>query len=114
MSMHRTLNPSSDSAPARLMAVVVLPTPPFWLAIAISFVTGASPLVTSRGVVWRAGRTAGGMAPCYSTRREPRQALYPQMQRLVHHFCGYLERQMALPEGQRLSSRRAFADCLCT
>src|SRR5207247_7717586 len=43
MSTHRTRKPSSASAPARLIAVVVLPTPPFWLAIAITFVTGASP-----------------------------------------------------------------------
>ena len=34
--MHRTRSPSSANAPARLIAVVVLPTPPFWLAIAIT------------------------------------------------------------------------------
>ena len=41
MSTSRTLKPSSASAPARLIAVVVLPTPPFWLAIAITCVKGS-------------------------------------------------------------------------
>src|SRR4051794_16893747 len=49
MSMQRTLNPSSARAPARLIAVVVLPTPPFWLAIAITWVTGASPRIWADG-----------------------------------------------------------------
>ena len=54
MSTSRTLKPSSASAPARLIAVVVLPTPPFWLAIAITCVKG----VTS-GFAGRDGRPAG-------------------------------------------------------
>ncbi len=46
------------SAPARLIAVVVLPTPPFWLAIAITFVTGASP----RSSRWRLGSVGASTA----------------------------------------------------
>src|SRR3954469_20023440 len=53
MSTHKTRKPSSASAPARLIAVVVLPTPPFWLAIAITLVTGASPRVGER--LWAGG-----------------------------------------------------------
>src|SRR5450759_1150956 len=39
MSMHRTRKPCSARAPAKLMAVVVLPTPPFWFAIAMTLAT---------------------------------------------------------------------------
>lgn len=36
-SMRRTRCPRSASAWARFMAVVVFPTPPFWLAMAMTF-----------------------------------------------------------------------------
>src|ERR1700688_410310 len=42
-SMSRVRLPRNASAAARLMAVVVLPTPPFWLAIATIIVAPASP-----------------------------------------------------------------------
>ena len=61
MSMSRTRKPSSASAPARLMAVVVLPTPPFWLAIAITCVKG----ITS-GILGRDGAVRSAeVAKCY-------------------------------------------------
>src|SRR5271156_4048060 len=56
------------SAVARLIAVVVLPTPPFWLAIAITRgrrATGAAnsgPVVGSAGADIGSGRTQGGDA----------------------------------------------------
>ena len=56
MSMRRTRKPSSASAPARLIAVVVLPTPPFWLAIAITCGQGRH-----LGIAWGATE-AGGTA----------------------------------------------------
>ena len=66
MSMSRTRRPSSASAPARLIAVVVLPTPPFWLAMAITCVKG----VTSGSGVrsGTGGRSSGGMLPRGSER----------------------------------------------
>src|SRR3954471_15266181 len=36
-SISKTLSPTAASAVARLIAVVVFPTPPFWLAIAKTF-----------------------------------------------------------------------------
>ena len=47
MSTHSTRRPCSARAPARLMAVVVLPTPPFWFAIAMTL---ATVVITSLGV----------------------------------------------------------------
>ena len=44
MSARRTLYPLSPTAAARLTAEVVLPTPPFWLTIAITFPNPKSPL----------------------------------------------------------------------
>src|SRR6266540_4478743 len=67
MSTQRTLNPSSASAPPRLIAVVVLPTPPFWFAIAITLVTGTH-LETLYQVDGDGVRPRGG-SPCY--RRPP-------------------------------------------
>src|SRR5712692_3451161 len=40
MSTSKTLRPAAARYVARLMAVVVLPTPPFWFAIAYTFDTG--------------------------------------------------------------------------
>src|SRR6266700_1462629 len=40
ISTSNTLRPAAARYVARLMAVVVLPTPPFWLAIAYTFDTG--------------------------------------------------------------------------
>src|SRR5215204_6151601 len=85
MSMHRTRYPSSASAPARLIAVVVLPTPPFWFAIAITLDTGASP---------RIGTGAGGKG---RTLTEPHASPghrgwapgYPHGNAVVHRICGY-------------------------
>src|SRR5579864_9295008 len=47
-SMSRVRLPRRASAAARLMAVVVLPTPPFWFAMATIIADPASPPVTPR------------------------------------------------------------------
>ena len=57
-----TLRPSSASAAPRLMVVVVLPTPPFWLHIAM---TRAGPWLVSGGGSGKSimGRPVGPMLP---------------------------------------------------
>src|SRR5476651_2437169 len=65
-SINSTFSPTAASAVARLMAVVVLPTPPFWLAIAKIF--GAVGVDTEedgvtifdREDLWRGRRRYGG------------------------------------------------------
>ena len=42
--MSSTRQPIAASAVARLMAVVVLPTPPFWFATAMRIIVSPSPL----------------------------------------------------------------------
>src|SRR6476646_842213 len=87
MSTHRTRKPSSASAPARLIAVVVLPTPPFWLAIAITFVTGASPQNLRAGRrPWGRGASGVPSYPCIPWSAHPG---YPHALRVVHRICGY-------------------------
>ena len=76
MSTHRTWKPCSASDPARLMAVVVLPTPPFWFAIAMTFATVASPHLSSLA-------RSRGMVDCTTP-----MTGYPQADRVVHRFCG--------------------------
>src|SRR5688500_10970830 len=43
MSMSRTFQPTAASAVARLIAVVVLPTPPFWFATATLIIAPSWP-----------------------------------------------------------------------
>src|SRR3954447_19809295 len=87
MSTHRTRYPSSASAPARLIAVVVFPTPPFWLAIAITFVTGASP----QGFAETARGRGGGetVRPWYAPQNPSGHPGYPHASGVVHRICGY-------------------------
>ena len=87
MSTRRTRSPVSASAPARLIAVVVLPTPPFWLAMAIT--CGKS--TTSGDSVSRPGGPAvTGDAAAHATSRRMSAG-----GRVVHTaascapFCGY-------------------------
>src|SRR5262249_19526409 len=74
-SRMRTVSPMAASAVPRLMAVVVLPTPPFWLAIARtrgcrtgagadhtfsdSWITSESELHLARGIAGIAGHGRG-------------------------------------------------------
>ena len=86
--MHRTRNPSSASAPARLIAVVVLPTPPFWFAIAITFVTG-------RHLERDWARTGSALARGNRGRhptpgRRARHKVFHRMAELFTEFCGYV------------------------
>jgi hypothetical protein len=59
-STSRVGRPSSASAAARLMAVVVLPTPPFWLTMAMILVREAE--VSRRGGFVRFGHGDGSSA----------------------------------------------------
>src|SRR5580698_5392382 len=57
-SMRRVLRPSRARAAARLMAVVVLPTPPFWLTTAMTLegrdgVAGSADFASSFVGGWR-------------------------------------------------------------
>src|SRR5258707_15804444 len=56
-SMTRTRRPTAASAVARLTAVVVLPTPPFWLAIAM--MRARRKTVPGRGRVSMVSRVTG-------------------------------------------------------
>src|ERR1044072_4847588 len=76
-STSSTLRPNSASEAPRLMVVVVLPTPPFWLHMEI---TRALPwVVTGRGVGDVRRRTAGGAEHDVLCRR---------------HLDGYLDRNL--------------------
>src|SRR5687768_10850296 len=87
ISMQRMRRPSSARAPARLIAVVVFPTPPFWLAIAITLVTRTSPRIIDRARRAVQGGWGGDvvMLPQPTSRG---QAGYPHGSRVVHHFGG--------------------------
>ena len=72
MSTQRTLLPRSASAPARLMEVVVLPTPPFWLAIAMIRAKCALPVMPCDDYAAFRGKSTGWCAnapPCHRTLR---------------------------------------------
>src|SRR5713226_4525758 len=83
--MQRTRRPVSASAPPRLTAVVVLPTPPFWLAMARTRVTplvlasrpnGCAPpsRYHTEAAAARRGGCARGVAlcrQCHGRRRAP-------------------------------------------
>src|ERR1035437_7790298 len=103
MSTQSTLRPLSASAPAILMVVVVLPTPPFWFAIAITLATGVSP----RSECWNSSRTTAGrrlgstelasdcdwqFRPDYledaTAGTLATDRAYPQNRGVVHRFCG--------------------------
>src|SRR6185437_7925062 len=58
-SISSVLSPSSASAAARLMAVVVLPTPPFWFTTASTF----EPLLPAASEVGLAADDDPGLAP---------------------------------------------------
>ena len=65
--MTRTVCPCSASAAPRLTAVVLLPTPPFWLAMAMTRTAGAGCLpfdldVFEPSLREAAARTRGGFA----------------------------------------------------
>src|SRR5271168_476923 len=62
-SMRRVGRPSRAMAAARLMAVVVLPTPPFWLTTAMTFdvvVAGLGRLTGWRVIIGVRRRVSGG------------------------------------------------------
>src|SRR6476619_6443965 len=73
------------------MAVVVLPTPPFWFAIAITWVTGASPRISMTGTT--SGRsTRDGMAVMLLLRSGGRMARLSTEDASCSPFCGYVDR----------------------
>src|SRR5215207_8085693 len=64
MSTIRTRLPSSDSATARFRVDVVLATPPFWFAKAITRAFAAGSGSGGRAISSRAGASSGGDASC--------------------------------------------------
>src|SRR5215207_1361851 len=67
MSTIRTRLPSSDSATARFRVDVVLATPPFWFAKAITRAFAAGSGSGGRAISSRAGASSGGDASCSSS-----------------------------------------------
>jgi hypothetical protein len=59
MSMHRTRLPLSANATARFRVVVVLATPPFWLAKAMTFIGMLSPS-SRKAPSWSVRDPSGG------------------------------------------------------
>src|SRR5215467_11241210 len=93
------------------MAVVVLPTPPFWFAIAITCVTGASPRIMA-GVA--DGRRGGrGRPGCYSSGPVGERRGYPQIDRLVHHFVDMCASRCDAPNRPYHAIRRCDPRCPC-
>src|ERR1700747_2844434 len=92
------------------MAVVVLPTPPFWFAIAITCVTGASPRNPWRRRDGR--RSGGGTARCYSSGSVGERRGYPQIGRLVHHFVDMSAQRRGAGKRPYHAERRRADVCL--
>ena len=62
-SINKTFSPTAAKAVARLIAVVVLPTPPFWLAIAKTFGAELSDPEEDGFTVGHAGKRLGFDVP---------------------------------------------------
>src|SRR6476646_4348561 len=109
ISTQRMRYPSSASAPARLIAVVVFPTPPFWLAIAITFVTGASPQGFAGAARRRRRREA--VSPWYAPETASGHPGYPHASGVVHRICGYpgMARDVDVADIMGLSLRKDTA-----
>src|SRR5450759_2313999 len=89
MSPRSTSKPASARHAARLTAVVVLPTPPFWLVTAMTRVTG----LLSRGTDtsrWGGGGSAG-QRPLDGLALPPRQTLRHGRDLLVDGAHGVIE-----------------------
>jgi len=70
-----------------LIAVVVLPTPPFWLAIAITFVTGASPRSLALALTWGARRRQSGRCAGPDRPVDRSAATGPRSPLLIHRIA---------------------------
>src|SRR6187455_1032763 len=62
-SINKTFSPTAARAVARLIAVVVLPTPPFWLAIAKIFGAELVDPEENGVTIGHAGKGLGGNVP---------------------------------------------------
>src|SRR6476659_4134842 len=109
-SINKTLSPTAASAVARLIAVVVLPTPPFWLAIAKTFGAVLADPEEDGFTIGHAGKRLGFNVPVLhgfvhislpafpfveqansgigSMRRGPSQKLAERRERPRHHDVG--------------------------
>src|SRR5262245_44173683 len=86
------------------MAVVVLPTPPFWFAIAITCVTGASPrIIAGVGDGRRGGRGLTRMLLLAPSGRAPRLSTE---QGTCSPFCGYVDDWARRPGTHSYHARR--------